>query len=137
MNRLNISVWLFCLVTVYMLFASCKTKSTMQKKIEVTHKADWTRIEPGGGGSTFIPTFSYGSTDDFFIRCDMTGAYLTKDGESNFTQINYPNGLSSFAFNPLNFKTPYIGSRALNRLSDGVIWERGSPLQRSICWRSC
>ena len=67
------------------------------------------------------------------IRCDMTGAYLTKDGGSSFSQINYPNGSYSFAFDPQDPEVIYIGSNALNRSSDGgKTWKRIFPAEEEI-----
>ncbi len=83
--------------------ASCGDTSSHRKEENSSGSAsgtDWIRIGPGGGGATFIPTFSYADANRFMIRCDMTGAYLTKDGGSSFSQINYPNGSYSFAFDP-------------------------------------
>ena len=117
-------------MTSIFLFQSC----TPSKNKEVSDvSTDWIRIGPGGGGSTFIPTFSYSNTDKFLIRCDMTGAYLTNDGGESFAQINYPNGSYSFAYNPLDSNTVYIGSRGLNKSSDGgKTWDRIFPFKDDI-----
>ncbi|MCB0667170.1 MAG: hypothetical protein KDC80_15185 [Saprospiraceae bacterium] len=79
----------------------------------------WERLGPGGGGSTFKPTFSYHSDSEFILRCDMTGAYLTRDGGQSFSQINFPNGSSSFAYDPHDSLKIYIGSQTLHRSTDG------------------
>ncbi|MBL7762539.1 MAG: hypothetical protein JNL23_03855, partial [Chitinophagaceae bacterium] len=52
------------------------TQNAAKENIET----GWEKIGPGGGGATFIPTFSYHDAANFLIRCDMTGSYLTKDG---------------------------------------------------------
>ena len=96
-------------------------------------KADWEKIGPGGGGATFIPTFSYHSTSDFLLKCDMTGSYLTKNGGKSYDQINLPNGASSFAYDPSDSNTIYIGSNTLNRSTDGgKTWEKIFPLKDEI-----
>ncbi|WP_136467060.1 hypothetical protein [Flagellimonas onchidii] len=79
---------------------SCEKYLNRSKKQATVYKEEsgWIRIGPGGGGSTFIPTFSYHNEEDFFIRCDMTGAYHTKNGGSSFKEVNYPNGPHSFAY---------------------------------------
>ena len=82
-------------------------------------EAEWTKIGPGGGGSTFIPCFSYHTPDRFLVRCDMTGAYLTNDGGKSYDMINFPNGSSCFAFDPHDRNTVYVGSSFLNRSADG------------------
>ena len=40
----------------------------------------WEVIGPGGGGAQFHPTVSPLDPNVVFVGCDMTGAYLTKDG---------------------------------------------------------
>ena len=70
-------------------------------------------------GATFFPTFSYKTEEEFLVRCDMTGSYLTKDGGESYHQINFPNGANSFAFDPHDTTTIYIGSSSLNRSTDG------------------
>jgi len=93
----------------------------------------WTRIGPGGGGSTFIPTFSYHSPDYFLVRCDMTGAYLTRDGGNSYDIVNFPNGSSCFAYDPHDPNTVYIGSSTLNRSMDGGrTWETILPRPNEI-----
>jgi len=103
-------------------FISCKQK---ENKADVS---GWEKIGPGGGGATFIPVFSYHSSEKFIIRCDMTGSYLTNDGGVSYRQINYPGGASAYAWDPLDSNTVYIGSAALNRSTDGGnTWEQIFP----------
>src|SRR5689334_16574275 len=84
-----------------------------------SNEVGWEKVGPGGGGATFIPTFSYQSDDNFLIRCDMTGSYLTKDGGQSYQQINFPNGAAGFAYDPKDSNTIYIGSSTLNQSKDG------------------
>ncbi len=93
----------------------------------------WEKIGPGGGGATFIPTFSYQDTKDFLIRCDMTGSYLTKDGGQSYEQINFPNGAAGFAYDPKDSNTIYIGSNSLNQSRDGgKTWKMIFPKKEEI-----
>jgi hypothetical protein len=78
-----------------------------------------TTAQPGGGGATFIPTFSYHDPSTFLLRCDMTGAYLTHDGGRHYKQFNFPGGAQSFAFDPADANTLYVGGIALHRSTDG------------------
>jgi photosystem II stability/assembly factor-like uncharacterized protein len=97
---------------------------------------NWQRLGPGGGGATFLPTFSYRSPEDFFIRCDMTGSYLTSDGGESYKQFNFDNGASSYAFDPNNNKIIYCGSVFLNRTTDGgKTWQQIFPKQSDITER--
>src|SRR5579863_3488227 len=97
---------------------------------------NWQRLGPGGGGATFLPTFSYRSPQDFFIRCDMTGSYLTNDSGESYKQLNFDNGASSYAFDPNNNKIIYCGSVFLNRMTDGgKTWQQIFPKQSDITER--
>jgi photosystem II stability/assembly factor-like uncharacterized protein len=100
---------------VIILLLSCDNRA--QQAIRA--KTGWEKIGPGGGGATFIPTFSGSTADKFLIRCDMSGAYITDDGGRSFTQINFQNGVSSFAFDPNDSNKVYAGSSVLNVSADG------------------
>jgi len=93
----------------------------------------WEKIGPGGGGATFIPTFSYSSPEKFLLRCDMTGSYLSCDGGSSYRQINFPGGASAYAWDPADPNTIYIGSASLNHSPDGgLTWKRIYPAEDEI-----
>jgi len=95
--------------------------------------AKWEKLGPGGGGATFIPTFSYNTPEHFMVRCDMTGSYLTQDGGQSYDQINFPNGASSYAYDPNDPNTIYIGATALHRSTDGgKNWEQIFPLKADV-----
>ncbi|MBX3252757.1 MAG: hypothetical protein KF862_01350 [Chitinophagaceae bacterium] len=90
-------------------------------------------IGPGGGGATFIPTFSPANPLHFIVRCDMTGSYLTKNGGTSYQQFNFANGASGYAFHPKDSNTIYIGSATLNRSADGgKTWEVVFPGKEDI-----
>lgn len=122
----------FCVpVAVILILAACSCKDA-ERRSTATSK-QWELIGPGGGGATFIPTFSSHNADDFLLRCDMTGSYLTKDGGASYQQINVANGASSFAFDPLDSNVIYIGSTILNRSVDGgKTWEMIFPAKEDI-----
>lgn len=114
-----------------LMLAACGPSS--QHDPSAQHKRQWVRLGPGGGGSTFVPTFSYASPDHFLIRCDMTGSYLTKDGGASYSQVNFANGASAFAYDPKDPDIIYIGATFLNRSSDGgATWERLFPLEKDV-----
>jgi hypothetical protein len=103
-----------CLICSACFLLSCCGTSRKQSDTK-----QWEKIGPGGGGSTFIPTFSYHSPDNFLVRCDMTGAYLSRDGGISYNQINFANGSACFAYDPNDSATIYIGSTGLNKSADG------------------
>ena len=102
--------------------------SCSNEKVEKSSVAPWNKIGPGGGGAVFIPSFSYNSADNFLLRCDMTGSYLSRDGGSSYQQINLAGGASAFGWDPADSNIVYIGSAFLSRSSDGgKSWERIFP----------
>lgn len=109
----------------------CKTGT--RNSVLSEEETYWEKIGPGGGGSTFIPTFSYHSHNKFLVRCDMTGSYLTSDGGSSYQQINFANGASGFAFDPADSNTVYIASAVLNKSEDGgKTWKVLFPQEEEI-----
>lgn len=119
----------YWLLLAFVVLASCSSGS--KQPTELTE--GWDRIGPGGGGSTFIPTFSWHTPDHFLVRCDMTGAYLTQDGGKSYDLINFPNGSSCFAYDPNGPNTVYIGSSFLSKSVDGgKTWDRIFPKQAEI-----
>lgn len=91
-------------------------------------QSSWQKLGPGGGGATFLPTFSYHTADCFFIRCDMTGSYLTNYGGESYQQINFDNGASGYAFDPYHPEILYAGSAVLHRSADGgKTWQQVFP----------
>lgn len=120
---LSLNGYLLCAV-FFLSACKPKTQTTQQSVVD----PEWEKFGPGGGGSTFIPTFSYQSPDDFLVRCDMTGSYLTNNGGNSYQQINFANGASCYAYDPKDSNTIYIGSTFLNRSSDGgKTWQQVFP----------
>lgn len=112
-----------CLLIVFTGIQSCSKGN--KQKLPVVH---WEKLGPGGGGATFIPTFSYKTPDNFLVRCDMTGSYLTQDGGASYRQINFAGGASSYAYDPNDSNIVYIGSACLHRSVDGgKTWEQIFP----------
>lgn len=93
----------------------------------------WKKLGPGGGGATFIPTFSYQTPEKFMVRCDMTGSYITTSGGTSYDQVNFPNGASAFAYDPFDPNSIWIGSTTLNHSTDGgKTWRRVFPRKEEI-----
>jgi photosystem II stability/assembly factor-like uncharacterized protein len=127
-SRCQIAHVLFAVVT-FLVALPCTTSVAIAQDLQ----SQWQKIGPGGGGATFIPTFSYHSDSAFLLKCDMTGSYLTKNGGKSYHQINLPNGAASFAYAPTDSNTIYIGSTTLARSSDGgKSWEKIFPAKEDI-----
>ena len=117
-----------CWLMLPVLAFACHSEESNQQ-----NESDWIKIGPGGGGATFLPTFSYETEQEFLVRCDMTGSYLTKNGGESYSQINFANGANSFAYDPHDARTIYIGSSSLNRSTDGgKTWEQIFPQKEDI-----
>jgi photosystem II stability/assembly factor-like uncharacterized protein len=115
---------------LFLFFYSCNISKKEQQSIPTT---TWQKLGPGGGGATFIPTFSFQSPDHFVIRCDMTGSYITNNGGSSYHQVNFPNGASAYAFDPADKNTVYLGGSFLHRSKDGgKIWEQVFPKKEDL-----
>ncbi|MEP7257026.1 MAG: hypothetical protein ABI687_01530 [Flavitalea sp.] len=125
-----VRILLFIFSVLY-IFQSCAPANQPQR--QKANNEGWEKTGPGGGGATFIPTFSYHSSDHFLVRCDMTGSYLTKNGGASYQQINFANGASAYAYDPKDSNTIYIGSTYLNKSSDGgKTWNRMYPFAADI-----
>lgn len=112
-----------------MTFISCNSSPEQPP----SNTEGWQKLGPGGGGATFIPTFSFQSPDNYIIRCDMTGSYITSNGGNSYHQANFPNGASAYAFDPNDKNTIYVGGIFLNRSKDGgQTWEQLFPKKEDI-----
>ncbi|MEO5979059.1 MAG: hypothetical protein ABIS36_23060 [Chryseolinea sp.] len=117
-------------VALFVVAIACDKKASDHTS---PNQIDWTEIGPGGGGATFIPTFSYQSSDDFILRCDMTGSYHSTDGGKSYHQINFPNGANAYAYDPKDPKSIWIGATTLNHSKDGgKSWDRIFPESEDI-----
>lgn len=121
----------FLVAGIIVLFSRCgSNRSIGNVKEEVSN---WGKTGPGGGGATFIPTFSYQSATNFLLRCDMTGSYLTRDGGQSYQQIDFANGASGYAYDPADSSIIYIGSAVLNKSIDGgKTWQILFPAKDEI-----
>ncbi len=131
MQTIKPYIFICIVISIGIWFTNCNKP---EKQINQNDfKSNWQILGPGGGGSTFIPTFSYQNPDNFLVRCDMTGAYITNDGGNSYRQINFANGSSCFAFDPNDSNIIYIGSATLNRSKDGgKTWEQIFPKKNEI-----
>lgn len=116
---------------VWLMVVQCTAPKVLQP--EQPASTQWERIGPGGGGSTFIPTFSFYDDNTFMIRCDMTGSYLSKNGGQSYQLINIPNGAGSYAFDPFDSNSIYIGTAQLMHSADGgKSWTALFPKENQI-----
>ena len=79
----------------------------------------WRVVGPGGGGSMFLPTVNPANPANVFVRCDMTGAYVTHDNAETWRMFNLRRGVYDFEFDPSSPGTVYAVSSGLYRSEDG------------------
>ena len=75
----------------------------------------WRIIGPGGGGAMFYPTISPHDPRTVLVGCDMTGAYLTRDGGQTWRIINLGQPPQFFVFDPIDAKVIYAKADGLFR----------------------
>ncbi len=93
----------------------------------------WSVIGPGGGGSMFEPTVSPFDPDFAFLRCDMTGAYVTHDGGESWKMFNLRSVVEDFEFDPADSSVAYATGSGLYRTTDrGESWELIYPAPAEI-----
>jgi photosystem II stability/assembly factor-like uncharacterized protein len=94
----------------------------------------WQIIGPGGGGSMFSPAVSPHNTNLALVACDMTGAYISKDGGNSWRMFDLRSRVFFFAFDPNNSRAIYAATRqALWRSTDtGETWSLVYPAPRSV-----
>jgi len=94
---------------------------------------DFNVLGPGGGGAMFHPMISPHDPNTALVACDMSGGYVTHDGGKSWRMFNLRGVINFFAFDPVNSKTLYAGTRALWRSTDdGETWNLVWPKAESI-----
>jgi photosystem II stability/assembly factor-like uncharacterized protein len=115
-NRL--SLLLAILVTA---FCAATTERAGSSRLadSIPRQSTWKIIGPGGGGAQFIPTISPHDSRTVLVACDMTGAYITRDGGQSWREFNLRTRVDAFAFDPSDPKVIYAGASGLFRSDDG------------------
>jgi photosystem II stability/assembly factor-like uncharacterized protein len=79
----------------------------------------WQIVGPGGGGTMLRPVVSPHDPKLMVEGCDMTGAYITRDGGASWRMFNLGAPPSAFAFDPKDPAVIYAATAALWRSEDG------------------
>lgn len=89
----------------------------------------WEIVGPGGGGAQFFPAINPQNSNEIFVACDMTGAYVSHDGGSSWRMFNLGGVTRRFVFDPNDARTVYaISGRAVWRSTDaGDTWRLVVP----------
>ncbi len=126
------SAALLVLLGLGLMAAGCGPKSE-EPQTGTAQPPSMTRLGPGGGGSTFIPTFHPRDPNRILLRCDMGGAYFSPDGGNSWEMFNFLGGARAFAFDPSDPETMYVGGAGLNVTHDGgASWQQIFPAPESV-----
>jgi photosystem II stability/assembly factor-like uncharacterized protein len=88
----------------------------------------WRVIGPGGGGTMRRPAVSPHDPRLVVEGCDMTGAYITRDGGNSWRMFHLGWVVDTFAFDPRDENVIYAGTSALWRSEDaGKTWAMVFP----------
>jgi hypothetical protein len=79
----------------------------------------WRVLGPGGGGAQFYPAVSPHDTNLVLVACDITGAYISKDGGKSWRMFNLRSPIRYFVFDPIDPQVIYAGAESLWRSADG------------------
>lgn len=116
------------LLAIASLLVACSSK-TSQPEV----KSHWEMLGPGGGGATYIPTFSYFDVNSYMMKCDMTGNYITYDGGHSYEMKNFKGEVNCFAYDPTDSMVIYVGGARLYRSTDaGANWQQLLPADSEL-----
>jgi hypothetical protein len=88
----------------------------------------WRILGPGGGGTMRRPAVSPHDPRVVVEGCDMTGAYVTRDGGNSWRMFHLGWVVDTFAFDPRDENVIYAGTGALWRSEDaGRTWSMVFP----------
>lgn len=93
----------------------------------------WRILGPGGGGAQFFPAISPHDPKLVLVACDMTGAYISRDGGNSWRLFDLRQPVKFFEFDPLDPKVIYAGTANLWRSADtGRTWSLVYPTPASV-----
>jgi len=84
-----------------------------------SNRTGWRVIGPGGGGAMFLPTVNPADPDNVYLRCDMTGGFVTHDGGKIWSGYQLRSVIQDFEFDPADPDTVYAAGTGLFRTTDG------------------
>lgn len=110
---------LFLMLASTVLLNACQNSSSGRGPEDTsTEEATWQVIGPGGGGGVLKPTISPLDENLVMTHCDMTAAYLTKDGGENWQMKNLWNVPEDFEFDPHDPNTIYVATKGFRHSED-------------------
>ena len=81
----------------------------------------------------FLPTVNPADPENVFLRCDMTGAYVTHNGGRSWRMFHLRTVVRDFEFDPSNPNTVYASNSGLYRSDNrGTSWKLIYPAPEDI-----
>ncbi|MHC4713606.1 MAG: WD40/YVTN/BNR-like repeat-containing protein [Planctomycetota bacterium] len=120
-------------VAVYLLEACLASSSGPGAPAAAKRLDSWIVIGPGGGGAQYIPTVSPHDPKKVFVRCDMTGSYVSEDAGKTWRMFNLRGVVRFFVFDPVDPDTVYAQACGLFRSTDGgKTWKLVHPAPSKV-----
>ena len=117
-------------IAVFSVVPGCSNQEISSKDTVDSLKINgWQVIGPGGGGGVMLPTISPFDENLVLTHCDMTGAYISYNGGTDWRMFNLLTVPVDFEFDPQSRDTLYVATRGYPYSED-----RGSGL--SMLFRS-
>lgn len=116
---------------MYLALACAAISLVAAEPVTVPGRGDgWRIIGPGGGGATFCPVISPHDPNLFFVACDMTGAYVSRDAGVSWRMFNLQEVVREFAFDARDADTVYARGNCLWVSRDrGRAWTKLLPAE--------
>jgi len=129
MNRLII------VMLAVSVLGACDTNKDQQSSgsIDGQVSTKWINVGPGGGGAVFEATVNPADPQHVFIRCDMTGSYVSENGGESWRTFNLRTTINDFEFDSNNPDVVYASNTGLYRSENrGRSWKLIYPYPANV-----
>ena len=120
----SIKRFLFYITLIVTIISCSPNKENLGAAVDdITSAGQWQRVGPGGGGGQFIPSINPHDSTNIFIKCDMTGSYVTYNGGESWQNFNLHAYSRFFEHDPVNENAVYASGLGLMKSNDkGATW---------------
>ena len=81
---------------------------------DLSHRS-WQVLGPGGGGAQHRPMIGPHDPGTVIVNCDMTGAYITRNGGATWRKFNLRSVVASRAYDSVHPEVMYVGCSGVFR----------------------
>lgn len=106
------------IIFLLLISIACTNQASSGKKADLLTSLHWQVIGPGGGGGVLKPTVSPFNENFVVTHCDMTGAYISRNGGMTWNMKNLCNVPDDIEFDPIDSNTVYIATRGFLHSED-------------------